>query len=75
MKLEMARGLFVVAALATATMAMAAWEQPATRIISASHGEGFCPLPRVAKPQSLVQPDHDLLLFLYSMTQGTGQRG
>ncbi|KQQ67732.1 hypothetical protein ASF84_00870 [Pseudomonas sp. Leaf127] len=75
MKLEMARGLFLVAALATTTVAMAAWQQPATRILSTVHGEGHCPLPRVAKSQPVVRPDHDLLLFLYSMTQGTGQRG
>lgn len=75
MKLEMARGLFVVAALATATVATAAWEQPATKILSAVHGEGHCPLPRIAKPQQVIQPDHDLLLFLYSMAQGTRQRG
>lgn len=74
MKLEMARGLFLVAALATTTMAVAAWEQPATKVLSTPHGEGHCPLPRVAKAQQMKQPDHDLLLFVYSLAQGMGVR-
>ncbi|MCO8162132.1 hypothetical protein NJC40_02065 [Pseudomonas sp. 21LCFQ02] len=74
MKLEMARGLFLVAALATTTMAVAAWEQPSTRILSTPHGEGYCPLPRAAKPLQTAQPDHDFLLLLYSLLQGTGTK-
>ncbi|KTB57560.1 hypothetical protein [Pseudomonas syringae] len=74
MKLEMARGLFVFGALATATVAIAALEQPATRILSAAHGEGYCPMPRVAKNLVAVSPDHDLLLLMYGLVQGTGVR-
>ena len=74
MKLEMARGLFVFAALATATLATAALQQPETKILSAQHGEGHCPLPRVIKNQVAVKPDHDLLLLMYSLAQGTGSR-
>ncbi len=29
-------------------------------------------MPRVAKNLVNVQPDHDLLLFMYSLAQGTG---
>ncbi|AVX26496.1 hypothetical protein JTE78_19115 [Pseudomonas syringae pv. aptata] len=72
MKLEMARGLFIFGALAVATVAVAALEQPSTRILITQHGEGYCPLPRVAKNLVNVQPDHDLLLFMYSLAQGTG---
>ncbi|WP_346399488.1 hypothetical protein [Pseudomonas syringae] len=72
MKLEMARGLFICGALAVATVAVAALEQPSTRILITQHGEGYCPLPRVAKNLVNVQPDHDLLLFMYSLAQGTG---
>ncbi|OUM09144.1 hypothetical protein BW686_00125 [Pseudomonas syringae] len=71
MKLEVARGLFVLGALAIATLAVAALEQPSTRILTAQHGEGFCPLPRVAKNLVNVQPDKDLLLFMYSLAQGS----
>ncbi|KGS16028.1 MULTISPECIES: hypothetical protein [Pseudomonas syringae group] len=74
MKLEMARGLFLFGALAVATVAVAALEQPSTRILSAQHGEGFCPLPRVARNLANVQPDKDLLLFMYSLAQGSVSR-
>lgn len=74
MKLEIARGLFVLGALATTTMAVAAWQQPSTKILSAQHGEGNCPMPRVAKSQEVIKPDHDLLLLMYSLAQGTGSK-
>ncbi|AAO57820.1 hypothetical protein BTW15_19640 [Pseudomonas syringae pv. tomato] len=74
MKLEMARGLFIFAALAIATVTVAALEQPATRILTAQHGEGNCPLPRAVKSLATAQPDHDLLLLMYSLAQGTGVR-
>jgi hypothetical protein len=74
MKLEIARGLFVLGALATTTMAVAAWQQPSTKILSAQHGEGNCPLPRVAKAKEVIKPDHDLLLLMYSLAQGTGSK-
>jgi hypothetical protein len=75
MKLELARGLFVLGALAIASVAMAAWEEPGTKVLSARHGEGHCPLPRVAKTQDSAQPSHDLLLLMFGLAQGTtGQR-
>ncbi|MDD1968660.1 hypothetical protein ACIPO9_14120 [Pseudomonas sp. NPDC090203] len=72
MKLELARGLFVVGALGIASIAMAAWEQPRPKILSAVHGEGQCALPRVAKIDSPVRPDHDLLLLMFGLAQGSG---
>ena len=72
MKLEIARSLFVLAALATATAAVAAWDQPRPGVISAS---AHCPLPRAVKPQVQAQPDHDLLLFLFGMSQGLRAQG
>ncbi len=72
MKLEVARGLFLIGALGVASIAMAAWEQPRPKILSAVHGEGQCALPRVAKAQSPVRPDHDLLLLMFGLAQGTG---
>ena len=72
MKLEMARGLFLVGALGVASLAMAAWEQPRPQILSAVHGEGHCPLPRVAKVELPVRPDHDLLLLMFGLAQGSG---
>ncbi|MGY2188447.1 hypothetical protein D3C87_1283570 [compost metagenome] len=69
MKLEVARGLFLVGALAVASLAVAAWEQPRTQVLSSTNGE-YCPLPRVAKTTVATQPDHDLLLFMFGLSQG-----
>ncbi|MBF8674563.1 MULTISPECIES: hypothetical protein [Pseudomonas] len=72
MKLEIARTLFLVGGLALTTVAVAAWEQPRTVVFSQSELAEQCALPREVKPQqqAKVQPDHDLLLFLFGMRQG-----
>ncbi|MGX1176498.1 MULTISPECIES: hypothetical protein [Pseudomonas] len=70
MKLEIARGLFLVGALAVASMAVAVWEQPRSQILSASSAGAHCPLPRVAKASEAIRPDDDLLLFMFSLSQG-----
>ena len=70
MKLEIARGLFLVGALAVTSMAVAVWEQPRSQILSASHPDAHCPLPRVAKASEAIRPDDDLLLFMFSLSQG-----
>jgi hypothetical protein len=69
MKLEVARGLFLIGALAVASLAVAAWEQPRTQVLSSENGD-YCPLPRVAKTSVAAQPDHDLLLFMFGLSQG-----
>jgi len=71
MKLEIARSLFLLAALATATVAVAAWEEPRPGVVSAER----CPMPRAVKPQVQVKPDQDLLLFLFGMSQGLRSQG
>lgn len=70
MKLEVARGLFLAGALAVASLAVAAWEEPRTQVLSSAHGDAHCPLPRVARASVATQPDHDLLLFMFGLTQG-----
>ncbi|MEX3773561.1 hypothetical protein [Pseudomonas sp. MYb118] len=70
MKLEIARGLFLVGALAVASLAVAAWEQPRTQVLSSVNGDEQCPMPRVAKASVAAQPDHDLLLFMFGLSQG-----
>lgn len=70
MKLEIARGVFLLAGLAVATVAVAAWEQPRPSVLSALHGEGNCPLPRVPKAQVSVTPDRDFMLFMLGLAQG-----
>ncbi|MCS3837522.1 hypothetical protein HNR03_002120 [Pseudomonas sp. JAI111] len=70
MKLEIARGLFLAGALAVASLAMAAWEQPRTQVISSVSADAHCPLPRIAKASVATHPDHDLLLFMFGLSQG-----
>ncbi|MBO1539006.1 hypothetical protein [Pseudomonas sp. OA65] len=70
MKLEIARGVFLVGALGIASMAVAVWEQPRSQVLSASNAGAYCPLPRVAKASEAIQPDNDLLLFMFSLSQG-----
>lgn len=70
MKLEIARGVFLIGALAVASLAMAAWEQPRTQVLSAVSDGAHCPLPRIAKASVATQLDHDLLLFMFGLSQG-----
>ena len=70
MKLEIARGLFLLGALGIASLALAAWEQPRTEVLSAAHNGGQCPVPRIAKTTGVTQPDHQLLLLMFGMSQG-----
>ncbi|EPJ78443.1 hypothetical protein CFII68_23628 [Pseudomonas sp. CFII68] len=51
-------------------MAVAVWEQPRSQILSASNADAHCPLPRVAKTSEAIQPNDDLLLFMFSLSQG-----
>lgn len=71
MKLEIARGLFLLAALGVTTAAMAALDQPRPGVLSAQ----ACLMPHTPKAQTAAKPDHDLLLFLFGMSQGTRASG
>ncbi|KAF1012237.1 MAG: hypothetical protein GAK32_00275 [Pseudomonas fluorescens] len=70
MKLEIARGLFLLGAMGVAALALAAWELPGTQVLSAAHGGAQCPVPRIAKVEAASKPDHQLLLFMFGMAQG-----
>ncbi|MGW8462725.1 hypothetical protein [Pseudomonas sp. GL-B-19] len=70
MKLEIARGLFLIGALAVASLAVAAWEQPRTQVLSSVSGDAHCPIPRAIKASTAAQPDHDLLLLMFGLVQG-----
>ena len=75
MKLEIARGVFLLIALGVATVAVAAWEEPRPQIFSKVDAGAQCPLPRVVKPQVDAKPDHDLLLLLFGLSQGVRASG
>lgn len=74
MKREIARGLFLLVALAVTSAALVAWEQPVMQVISGPNSAN-CPLPRVIKTAQAEQPDHDLLLFMFGMAQGFKGQG
>ncbi len=70
MKLEIARGLFLVAALAVASVAMAAWQEPRAQVLSAEDGEGIGGMSKAPKAQTTERPDHGLLLLMFGLAQG-----
>ncbi|MFZ6045179.1 hypothetical protein ACFW0H_03520 [Pseudomonas sp. CR3202] len=69
MKLEVTRAMFLVGALGVASLAVAAWHQPSPSVVSVN-GLGYCPLPPNARLKQQVRPDHNLLLFMFGLSQG-----
>jgi hypothetical protein len=75
MKLEITRGLLLIGALGVATLAAAAWHEPGPSVISSKSGLDSCPMPaNLRAKQQDIRPDHDLLLFLFGMSQGSKAR-
>ena len=71
MKLEIARGLFLVGALGVTTLCVAAWNEPGATLVQSSESRSYCPLPPDGKSRfEAVRPDQDLLLLLYGLSQG-----
>ncbi|EXF43259.1 hypothetical protein BAY1663_04310 [Pseudomonas sp. BAY1663] len=76
MKLEIARGLFLVGALGVATLCVAAWHEPGATLVQSGESRSYCPLPPSARNGgTALRPDRDLLLFLYGLSQGGGGAG
>ncbi|WP_263260506.1 hypothetical protein [Pseudomonas sp. RIT-PI-S] len=72
MNLQIARGVFLLASLALATVAVAAWDEPQAGVLRAEAGQGLCPFPRVQKSDTdpVIQPGHNMLLLMFGLTQG-----
>ncbi|MCQ4300439.1 hypothetical protein [Pseudomonas songnenensis] len=71
MKLEIARGLFLVGALGVTTLCVAAWNEPGATLVQSSMERSYCPLPPGSKSRfDAARPDQDLLLLLYGLSQG-----
>lgn len=72
MKLEITRGIFLVAALSVTAIATAAWQQPAPRILHASDcnaSEAPCPVaPKRPHLRAQAEPDANLLLLVYGLS-------
>ncbi len=76
MKLEIARGVFLVGALGVASLCAAAWSEPGSTVVWGDNGLGYCPVPAGARMvQNELRPDNDLLLFMYGLSQSLGTRG
>ncbi len=71
MKLEFARGLFLVASLGVASLAAAAWQEPGPEVIKAEKPV-CCSAPTKAQPLEALSPNEDLLLLLFGLYQGMG---
>ncbi|WP_079203063.1 hypothetical protein [Pseudomonas sp. CC6-YY-74] len=70
MKLEVARGVFLIAALGVASLAAAAWHEPGPVMLGNASSSEHCPLPRKASAaMQQLAPDKDLLLFMFSLSQ------
>lgn len=74
MKLAIARGLFLAGALAVASLATAAWNEPATQVVVAAPGEGQCLKPAMLDATRTAHPDQDLLLLIFGLSQSMSAR-
>ena len=65
----------MVGALGVASLCAAAWSEPDARVIARSDLGSLCPTPRVVQASPAdVRPDHDLLLFMYGLSQSLVSR-
>ena len=69
MKLEIARGLFLVGALSVVSLAAAAWQEATPQVIS-ENAAGLCMIPPHAHATDTLSPDQDLLLLMFGLSQG-----
>ncbi|HBM10719.1 hypothetical protein CXF92_17905 [Pseudomonas sp. Choline-3u-10] len=70
MKLEIARGVFLAGSLGVASLCAAAWSEPDARVVARSDQSSHCAVPRIARAEiQNTQPDQDLLLFMYGLSQ------
>ncbi|WP_263142420.1 hypothetical protein [Pseudomonas sp. RIT-PI-AD] len=70
MKLEITRILCLAGAMGVASLAAAAWHEPSPQIISVQSEAGFCPLPPILRSHARMEPDSDLLLLMFGLSQG-----
>ena len=70
MKLEIARGLFLVGALGVSSFAALAWSEPAPAVLSDLSSQAYCRLPTNHPAEEQARPDQDLLLLMFGLSQG-----
>lgn len=67
----LSRVFFLLAALSIGAVAVAAWVEPAPKVLSGWGPQSECRVPANARRKILaqVQPDQDLLLVIFSLSQ------
>jgi len=73
MKLDIARGVFLIGALGVASLAAAAWHEPGPVVLhsQANVSKQACSMPANVKAKlTAVRPDQDLLLLMFGLAQG-----
>ena len=73
MKLDIARGIFLVGALGVASLAAAAWHEPGLEVLHSQTpvSKQVCSMPANVKAKlAAVRPDQDLLLLMFGLAQG-----
>jgi hypothetical protein len=70
-KLEIARALFITAALGVSAVAATAWAEPVPQVLSGLTAHTDCAVPANVRNKMLAQarPDQDLLLVLFGLSQ------
>lgn len=75
MRLEIARGIFLVAALSVSVLAAASWYEPGHGVVS-SHGRSYCPSPDIKRVSAAqVQVSQNLLWLVLGLSQGMRPQG
>jgi hypothetical protein len=75
MKLEITRAFSVLAAVAVFAAASVVWSEPSMTVLTAENGLGYCPAHDASAHLSDRQPSEDLLLLMFSLSQGRGSLG
>ncbi len=70
MKLDIARGIFLIGALGVASLAAAAWHEPGPEVLHSASAAKQCSMPAKLKSAVAVRPDQDLLLLMFGLAQG-----
>ncbi|TWI58501.1 hypothetical protein IQ22_00207 [Pseudomonas duriflava] len=71
MNLQITRGLLLLGALGVTTVAYSAWQEPTPSVVSGHVGLPYCQTPVSARSETAEPADQNLVLFLYSLAQGT----
>ena len=70
MKLDIARGVFLIGALGVASLAAAAWHEPGPAVLHSLSAQNQCSMPANVRAKTAVHPDQDLLLLVFGLAQG-----